>query len=250
MRYNGENKVVIISGSSKGIGKGLAIQYLENNFKVMINSRNYDELKTTYLKLKKKFKNEILMVSGDISNKNTLKEIRKIILKKWKKIDILIANAGDVSKKNEKSAWYIDKNYLVTKKFIDFFYKDLIKTSGNIILISSIVSLTNTPAPKGFTKSKKLINKYGRSLSLKLAKFNVNVNVIAPGNIYFRDGNWDNKMRKNPKETKKYINNQVPMQKFGTIRDISNLCLFLTSKFSSFITGQTIAVDGGQAIKK
>ena len=250
MRYNGENKVVIISGSSKGIGKGLAIQYLENNFKVMINSRNYDELKTTYLKLKKKFKNEILMVSGDISNKNTLKEIRKIILKKWKKIDILIANAGDVSKKNEKSAWYIDKNYLVTKKFIDFFYKDLIKTSGNIILISSIVSLTNTPAPKGFTKSKKLINKYGRSLSLKLAKFNVNVNVIAPGNIYFRDGNWDNKMRKNPKETKKYIKNQVPMQKFGTIRDISNLCLFLTSKFSSFITGQTIAVDGGQAIKK
>ena len=103
MKYNGWNKVVIISGSSKGIGRGLAIHYLKNNFKVMINSRNYDELKSTYLLLKKKFKSKILMSSGDISNKNTLKKMRELILKKWKKIDVLVANAGEISKKSEKN---------------------------------------------------------------------------------------------------------------------------------------------------
>ncbi len=250
MKYNGWNKVVIISGSSKGIGRGLAIHYLENNFKVMINSRNYNELKSTYLFLKKKFKSKILMACGDISNKNTLKKMRELILKKWKKIDVLVANAGEISKKSENNNWYIKKNYLVTKRFVDFFIKDIVKSSGNIILISSVVSLTKTPAPKGFIESKQMVNKYGKSLSHKLAKHNVNVNVIAPGNIYFKNGNWFNKMRKDPKRTKKYINSQVPMKKFGTIEDISNTCLFLTSKFSSFITGQIIAVDGGQILKK
>ena len=245
-----KSKVVIVSGSSKGIGLGLAKKFLESKYKVLINSRNYTKLKSTYEDLKKKFPNRILMVCGDISNTNTLKEIENKVLKKWNRIDILIANAGDITNpKIDDNKWFINKNFETSKKFIRFFYKHLIKTEGSIIFISSIVALIKTKAPKGYTISKKMINKYGKELSIKLAKYNINVNVVAPGNIYFKNGNWHNKLNKDPKKIIKYINQNVPMNKFGTINDITNLCLFLSSDESKFLTGQIIAVDGGQSIK-
>ena len=122
------HKVAIISGSSKGIGLGLAKKFLEKNYNVLINSRNLEDLNNAYIDLKKKFPNRILMVCGDISKTNTLKEIEKNILIKWNRIDVLIANAGDISnKKNNNKSWLINKNFITSKKFINFFYKYLIK---------------------------------------------------------------------------------------------------------------------------
>ena len=243
-----KNKIIIISGSSKGIGKGIAEEFLKKNNKVLINSRNLIDLDRTYKNLKIKYKNKILMVCGDIQKRKTLNNIKKIILKKWGRIDVLVANAGDINNIKNKDD-FVKKNYNTTKKFIDFFYKNLIKSSGSIILISSIVSLVKTNAPEGFITSKKLIDIYGKKLSIKLAKYNINVNIISPGNIYFKNGNWFKKMKKNSIKTKKYINQNVPMKKFGTINDVSNLCIFLSSDLSKFITGQIIAVDGGQSIE-
>ena len=244
------HKVVIISGSSRGIGLGLAKKFLKKNYKVLINSRNFVELNNVYKDLKKKFPSQILMVCGDISMRSTLKEIEKNILIKWKRIDILIANAGDISnKKTNNNSWLINKNFITSKKFIDFFYRYLIKTEGSIILISSIAALIETKAQIGYSMSKKLVNTYGKKLSVKLAKYNINVNIVAPGNIYFKNGNWFDKLKKDPKIINKYIKDNVPMNKFGSVNDITCLCLFLGSDESNFLTGQIIAVDGGQSIK-
>ncbi len=76
------HKVAVISGSSKGIGLGLAKKFLKKNYRVLINSRNYKHLNTVYKDLKIKFPNRVIMVCGDISEKNTLKNIEKRILKK------------------------------------------------------------------------------------------------------------------------------------------------------------------------
>ncbi len=242
-------KVAIISGSSKGIGLGLAKKYLKKNYRVLINSRNYEDLNTVYKDLKSKFPNRVLMVCGDISKIDTLKEIEKSILRKWNRIDVLIANAGDISNKNKNNKnWLINKNFITSKKFIDYFYQYLIKTEGSIVFISSIVALIKTNAPIGYTISKKLINNYGKKLSLKLAKYKINVNIIAPGNIYFKNGNWFKKLKNDPKKINKYIKDNVPMNMFGSVSDIANLCFFLSSNESNFITGQIIAVDGGQSI--
>jgi len=244
------HKVAIISGSSKGIGLGLAKKFLKKNYNVLINSRNFVELNHVYKDLKKKFPSRILMVCGDISKTSTLKMIEKNILIKWNRVDVLIANAGDISnKKTNNKNWLINKNFITSKKFIDFFYKYLIKTEGSIIFISSIVALIKTKAPIGYTMSKKLVNTYGKKLSIKLAKYNINVNIIAPGNIYFKNGNWFDKLKKDPKTITKYIKDNVPMNKFGSVNDIASLCLFLGSDESNFLTGQIIAVDGGQSIK-
>jgi 3-oxoacyl-[acyl-carrier protein] reductase len=240
-------KVAIISGSSKGIGLSLANKFLKKNYKVVINSRNFKNLNTIHKKLKKKFPNRVLMVCGDISKTSTLKNIEKSVLTKWNRIDVLIANAGDISNKNK--SWLINKNFITSKKFVDYFYKYLIKTEGSIVFISSIAALIKNNAPIGYSISKKLINNYGKKLSLKLAKYKVNVNIVAPGNIYFKNGNWFNKLKNDPKKITKYIKDNVPMNMFGSVSDIANLCFFLSSNESNFITGQIIAVDGGQSIR-
>ena len=79
-----------------------------------------------------------------------------------------------------------------------------------------------------------------------LGKLGIRINAIAPGNIMFKGSVWDKKMKINKFETKKYIKNFVPLQKFATPENISDLCLFLASDKSSFINGSIIVADGGQ----
>ena len=142
-------------------------------------------------------------------------------------------------------------NFFPAYKFANFFLQDLKKSKcGSIIFISSIAAITKTTANSGFAKAKYEINKFAKKLALKLAKENINVNVLAPGNIYIKNGNWDLKMKSNGIKILKYIKNNVPMRRFGYPEEIANLCTFLTSKKSKFITGQVIAVDGGQSLKK
>jgi 3-oxoacyl-[acyl-carrier protein] reductase len=248
------NKVVIISGSSKGIGKIIAKFFLVNKAKVLICSRNLKELKKTYNNFRKKFGKNVMMASGNVLDKKFLKELKNLVIKKWSKVDILIANAGDINYshnlnlQNYKKKWFIKYNFETAKNFVDFFLSIIIKSKGKIIFISSIASLVKTTANREFVKSKILMNKFAKCLSVKLSKKNVNVNIIAPGNIFFSNGNWDKKLRKDKNKVLKYIKKNVPLNRFGSPEDIAYMCLFLASKISRFITGQVIPIDGGQTL--
>ena len=82
-----------------------------------------------------------------------------------------------------------------------------------------------------------------------MAKYNVTVNNIIPGNIFFKGGSWEKKIHKNSKKIKSMIENSVPLKRFGKPEEIADLALFLLSSKSSFITGAEIVIDGGQVIK-
>ena len=127
------------------------------------------------------------------------KKIRKIVKKRWKKLDGIVANAGSV-KKNIRSFssekdfyWYQKNNFLTAFKFVNYFLDDIKKNKGSIVFISSIASLKDLGAPLGFASSKLSLNYYSKFLANELAKYKVRVNNIIPGNIYFEGGNWDKK---------------------------------------------------------
>lgn len=248
------NRVIFVSGSSKGLGYYIASKFLENGDKVIINGTNNYELKKSYNKLIKIYKKtKVVALCGDVREEKFLKKAKKIIKKKFGILNIIVANAGRL-RFNGKLLSYkemINCNYNTSLNFSNFFKKDIVASkNGSIILLSSIAAITRTTAPKGFVEAKSRINKLGKKLALELSKKNVNVNVVSPGNILIKNGNWDNKIKNNKKEVMNYITKNVPMQRFAKPEEVSSLCLFLTEKQSKFITGQIISIDGGQSLKK
>ena len=256
MNLNLYNKTFLISGSSKGIGLKIAESLLNEGANTIITGRSKKLVKKQFNKLYPKYGFKLAYVNGDIKNNLVLKKIRNIVKKRWEKLDGIVANAGSVKQNissfySEKDFyWYQKNNFLTAFKFVNHFLNEIKKNQGSIIFISSIASLKDLGAPLGYASSKLYLNFYSRFLANKLAKYNVKVNNIIPGNIYFKGGNWDKKIKKNPKKIKKMIKSQVPLGRFGKPEEIANLVTFLLSSKSSFMTGAEIIIDGGQIIKK
>jgi len=256
MNLNLSNKTFIISGSSKGLGLKMAETLLSEGANVVINGRRKNLIKKQFDILNLKFKSKVAFINGDIRKNYVLKKMKHFVKRKWSRLDGIVANAGiSKAKKNNFSSekdffWHQKYNFLTAFNFVNYFLEDIKKTQGSIIFISSIASLKDVGAPLGFVSGKLSINFYSKFLANKLARYNVNVNNIIPGNIYFKGGNWDKKMKKNPKKIKKMIKDKVPLGRFGKPEEIANLVAFLLSSKSSFITGAEIIIDGGQVIKK
>jgi len=255
MNLDLSNKTFLISGSSRGIGFEIAESLLNEEANVIITGRSKKLIQKQFNKLYLQFGSKVAYVNGDIKNNLVLKNIKNLIKKKWKKLDGIVANAGSVKKNissfsSEKDFhWYQKNNFFTAFKFVNYFLNEIKKSQGSIIFISSIASLKDLDAPLGYVSSKLSLNFYSKFLSKKLAKYNVNVNNIIPGNIYFKGGNWDNKKKKNPIKIKKMIKDKVPLGRFGKPEEIANLVMFLLSSKASFITGAEVVIDGGQIIK-
>ena len=211
MNLNLSNKTFLISGSSKGIGLKIAETLLSEDANVIITGRSKNLIKNQFNKLYSKFGLKVAYTNGDIKSNLVLKKIKNLVKKRWKKLDGIIANAGSVkmnisSFSSEKDFyWYQKNNFLTAFKFVNYFLNEIKKSQGSIIFISSIASLKDLGAPLGYASSKLSLNFYSKFLANKVAKYNVRVNNIIPGNIYFKGGNWDKKMKKNPKKIKKMI---------------------------------------------
>ncbi len=236
-------KTIFITGSSEGIGLHIGKKFLAENFQVIINSRK---------KLKKKLKN-LDHIKGDMTNVQDVKKISKIIKKRVKRLDVLVCNVGyGKYKYNEFPSLKeiqdsLNKNFYSCFLILNELKNFLIKSKSKIICISSICgSEIIKNAPISYSISKSLLNIYLKHLSKSFAKNGVNLNIVSPGNILFDGSTWDKKMKKNKKNTIKYIKDNVPVNKFGSPKDIANAVFFLSSKENNFISGANLLIDGGQ----
>ena len=120
------------------------------------------------------------------------------------------------------------------------------KNSGTIVCISSICGVENLGAPVGYQVAKAALNMYVKSIAKQLALSNIRINAIAPGNLMFEGSTWELKVKENRKNILDIISREVALKRFGKPKDISNFVVFLSSKFSSFATGEIFVIDGGQ----
>tara|TARA_X000000950_G_C13905666_1_gene656719 strand:+ start:1907 stop:2662 length:756 start_codon:yes stop_codon:yes gene_type:complete len=248
MGFNLKDKKVFISGSSRGIGLSIAKRFLEEGAKVVINSRNADELKDVSSSL-----NNCFAVAGDLTETKEAKTVISKSVEILGGLDILICNVGSGSSVPPGEETYeewlriFDINFFSATNIIEASKKFLADSQGSIVCISSICGNETIPgAPITYSVAKSALNAYVKSISLPLAKDKIRINSVSPGNIYFEDSVWSKKMEKSPDSVKSMLKQNVPLEKFGTPEDVANLVVWLSSDLSNFVTGSVMTTDGGQ----
>ena len=242
MQVNLENKKVLLTGASGGIGKALSQKFINNGANLIFTSSNNDKLD----ELRNLYGDVHSYYLLDLSKKENLIDNIKNIRENNKDIDIIINNAG-ITKDNlllrmsvEQWQEVIDTNLSSSFYIIKNILQDMVKNrKGKILGITSVVALTGNPGQSNYTASKGGMIAMYKSLAIEVAQRNINVNLIAPG---FIESPMTNELND---DQKKIIMDKIPMKRFGLPEDIANMALFLTSDHSSYITGQTFHVNGG-----
>jgi 3-oxoacyl-[acyl-carrier protein] reductase len=244
-----EGKVAIITGSNRGIGKGIAVALAKEGCKVVVNSHKDSKDAYEVVNEIKKFGSESIFVVADVSRENDVKNLVEKTIKKFGKLDILVNNAGilvsgTVTTLTEKD-WnrQMDVNlkgvFLCTKYAVQQMLKQ--GKGGRVINISSIAGLVGFPGISAYCASKGGVTELTREVALDCAKYGITVNAIDPGVIV-------TDMTKGMLEdeaTKKMLMENTPVGRFGQPEDIGNAAVFLALDESSFITGHNLVVDGG-----
>ena len=243
-----KNKVVIVTGSSRGIGKEIANSFLKEGCKVILNGTNESLLKKTSKSIGKKTE----YVVADVTKSSECKKFIKHVIDLYGRLDILVCNVGDGKSaapgKETSKDWQkmFEVNLQSTTNIIKASEKELFKTKGSIICISSIAGLNVLGAPIPYSVMKSALNTYVKCSARPLGEKNIRINAIAPGNIMFGGSVWEKKKKQNPSDVSKMLKNEVSLHRFGTPLEIANLAIFLSSSCSSFITGSVLVIDGGQ----
>lgn len=243
---------VVIVGGTKGIGFSIALGFLSEGANVHIISRNYNVEAVD--QLTRLYKSNVFFYQADATNLVSLEKISEKILHQSKnKIDVLVSNVGSGSGVKDAipseidwvAAW--DLNFISALNSVRVFSKFISEKYGSITFISSIAGQEFIGAPISYSTAKSALISFSKTLSHKLAP-NIRVNTISPGNIFFEGGAWEKKLLHDPEFVAKLLNDKVPLKKFGTPEDVSNMVIFISSKMASFITGSCIVIDGGQTI--
>ena len=248
------NKNVLVTGGSRGIGAAIAKNFLQEGARVCIAARGVEELTHLQSQLAGTFGDDrILAKSCDFTNNDAVLELSQFLKSRWSGLDVVVANVGDGRSVPdaipEAAHWndVWDRNFGAALITARTFMPDLEKSRGSLTFISSIAGVEAFGAPVDYSTAKSALISLSKNLSRRLAD-KVRVNVIAPGNVYFEGGSWDQKIKQDRQRIEKLIADTVPMGRFGTPDEIAASVLFISSRQASFITGATLCVDGGQTV--
>ncbi len=229
---------IFVSGASRGIGKDIAINFAKKGFNVVGTSRNIFNFSEDLVNL--------MPIKLDITNRNDINDCFDKLKSMNLLPDILINNAGITSDqlfirmKDEEWDNVIETNLTGTFNLSKVFIKNMLKKKfGRIINISSISGLMGNPGQVNYSSSKAALSGFTKSLAKEVGSRNITVNSVAPGYIETDMTSFlENETRMN-------IIKNIPLGRIGKVNDVSDLVMFLASEEASYITGQTISVDGG-----
>ena len=249
-----ENKTILITGGGTGLGKSIGKHILELGGKIIITSRRNDVIEKTANDFNDIYPNSTLHVSGDVRNIEDVENVINNGFEKFGSIDMLINNAAGnfISPTERLSAnafsVIIDIvlkgtcNYTLAlgKKWIDS------KREGTILNIATTYAMTGSGYVIPSAAAKGGVLTLTRSIAAEWAKYNIRCNAIAPGPFPTK-GAWS---RLVPPGFSKFMDlkKRVPLKRVGEHQELANLCAYLLSDYSSYITGEIITIDGGEWI--
>ena len=238
---NFKGKKILITGATGGIGYALVKKFLSLDGTVLATGTNTEKLDS----LKKEFPN-LNVLKFDISDHSKVEEFIENVASQMVGLDVLVNNAGitmdnlSLRMKDEEWKKVIDINLTSTFYLCKYAIKKMLKNKyGRIVNITSIVGHTGNLGQTNYSASKAGIVAMSKSLAIEYAKKNITINCVSPG---FIQSKMTDKIVENIKAV---LTSRIPMSKLGTGEDVSNTVAFLSSDAASYITGETIHVNGG-----
>jgi len=254
MNLDLQNKVAIVTGSTRGIGKGIAKMLLEEGCHVVICGRTKETLEETVNEFKG-LKGELLSINADVTIQDDIRNLTDKTITKFGTIDVLVNNVGG-NRRNKfeetlEEDWQdiIELNMMshvrMSKTVVPIMKK---QKSGSIIFISSIFGRElGGPTLSIYNSTKSAIISLAKVMASELAGEGIRVNSVAPGSIIFPGGSWDKRYKADPEKMEEFIKENLPIGRFGKVEEVANLVCFLASERASLITGTCINVDGCQS---
>ena len=248
-KYNLNDKVALVTGASRGIGRQIALTLAENGAMVIVNYCGSKEKADEVVEQIKANGGNAVAKQCNVSDYAETENMIKAILEEYGKVDILVNNAGItrdnlmIKMSEEDFDSVITTNLKGAFNTTKHLYKNFIKLrAGKIINISSVSGVIGNAGQANYSASKAGVIGLTKSLARELASRNICVNAIAPG---FVETDMTGKLSEAALEGAKKL---IPLQKFGSPEDIANMAAFLASDDANYITGQVLCVDGGMSI--
>ena len=246
-------RVAIVTGSSRGIGRAIAERLAEHGAMVVISSRKAEACAQVAEAINlARGREAAIAIAANISSKDELRRLVEETNRAFGRIDILVCNAASnpyygpmAGISDEQFRKILDNNVLANNWLIQMAAPGMIeRKDGSIMIISSIGGLKGSPVIGAYNVSKAADFQLARNLAVEWGKHSVRVNCIAPGLVRtdFARALWENP------QTLKAVTATSPLRRIGEADEIAGAAVYLASKASSFMTGQTIVVDGGATI--
>lgn len=245
-----KGKTTLITGASRGIGKGIAETFAKNGSNIAFTfASSVEKAKAFETELAEKYGVKVVAYQSDAGNFNAAQELADKVVADFGSIDVLINNAGitrdTLLMRMSEEQWdevmntNLKSTFNLTKACLKTFLKN---KAGSIINMTSIVGITGNAGQANYAASKAGMIGFTKSVAKELGSRNVRCNAVAPGFI-------ETEMTASlEEETRKQWISGIPLKRGGTTDDVANVCLFLASDMSSYMTGQTLNVCGGMVI--
>ena len=242
-----EEKKVLVTGGSKGIGKGIAQAFYNEGARVGILARSEEGLKAAKEEI-----GDIETYVCDVTVDGERQNAFQRFIETFGGIDILVNNAGGSSggkiadTSMEEFTQAMETNYFQAVHFSKMAYEQMKERGGAVINITSIFG-KEAGGKATYNNAKAALISFTKAAGNEWIRDGVRVNSIAPGSILHPTGNWQKRIEENPEAMERFVEENIPAGRFGNVEEVADAALFLASQEARWLVGTTLTADGGQS---